>query len=133
MVQVVWSHTLSLPSPSAKKRECMATNDLDHLRIRLVKPQLSLEVHSFTCIQNSLIHSFFSVRCCSQRPIIKRWVYFICVISQVEFFATCHKYLTVIHVFLVWFIVYSIKPMAQGYFFLRSFCYKNMLLIVSSG
>ena len=104
MVQVVWSHTLSLPSPSARKRECMAANDLDHLRIRLVKPQLSLEVHSLTCIHNSLIHSFilffFSVRCCSQRPIFKRWVYFICVISQVEFFATCHKCLTVIHVFL---------------------------------
>ena len=36
----------------------MAANGLDHLRIRLVKPQLSLEVHSFTCIHNSLIHSF---------------------------------------------------------------------------
>ena len=131
MIQVLWSHTLSLPSPSAKKRVCVAANDLDHLRIRLVKPQLSLEVHSLTCIHNSLIHSFilffFSVRCCSQRPIIKRWVYFICVISQVEFFATCHKYLTVIHVFLVWFIVYSIKSM--GYFFKINYAESILILL----
>ena len=78
--------TMSVPT-IFNYRDFLFTSLHYHIVTRPVKLELSLEAHSvITFLKHYPNHLVFpSVRCCSQRPIIKRCVYLTVVISLFKF------------------------------------------------